>query len=491
MNRYLYIIILTLLSSEADAQATVADVPRLVVNISIDQLRSDYLETYMPLYGKDGFRKLMADGALYTNAEMPFAPVDRASATAALITGSAPFSNGIIAETWISRKSLQPISCVTEQMSLLTPRGDAPAPTNMLVSTIGDELKIASKNAAKVFSVAADADAAVLLAGHNADCAMWVSPESGLWTTSTYYNKITPSWVVTFNRANTPSSKLKTMNSLFGGRSRYADYVKSPIVNSDITNMALMCVASEHLGYDQTTDLLNIQYTGAISATVAPKDVYVKLDDAIGRLVTTIEQRIGAGRVLFVVSSTGYYDEETIDYKTYMVPAGTVYINRTANLLNMYLSAIYGQARYVEAFYDNHIYIDHKLIERKKVRLNEVLEKAREMLILSDGISDAHTVFSLADARDRHTQLLRNGTSATVSGDIIVDIDPGWKLLNEETNRQQPWKKCGAYTPIIIYGNGVKQKVVDEVVSVDRIAPTIANAIRIRAPNASKARPLR
>ena len=491
MNRYIYIIILSLLASEAEAQSVVADAPRLVVNISIDQLRSDYLETYMPLFGKDGFRRLIANGALYTSAEVPFVPVDRASATAALITGSSPFYNGITSETWISRKSLQPVSCTTEQSSLLTPRGDAPAPTNMLVSTIGDELKISTKNASKVYSVAAAADAAVLLAGHNADCALWVSSESGLWTTSTYYNKITPSWVVTFNRANTPSGKLKTMNSLFGGRSHYADYVKSPLVNSDITNMALMCVASEHLGYDQTPDLLNIQYTGAVTAIAGPKEVYQKLDDAIGRLVTTIEQRIGTGKVLFVVSSTGYYDEETIDYKPYMVPSGTVYINRTANLLNMYLSAIYGQARYVEAFYDNQIYIDHKLVERKKVRLNEVLEKAREMLILSDGISDAHTTFSLADTRDRHAQMLRSGSNTDVSGDIILDIAPGWKVLNEETHRQQPWKKYGAYTPIIIYGSGVKQKVVDIEVTIDRIAPTIANAIRIRAPNASKARALR
>ena len=177
MNRYIYIIILSLLASEAEAQSAVADAPRLVVNISIDQLRSDYLETYMPLFGKDGFRRLIANGALYTSAEVPFVPVDRASATAALITGSSPFYNGITSETWISRKSLQPVSCTTEQSSLLTPRGDAPAPTNMLVSTIGDELKISTKNASKVYSVAAAADAAVLLAGHNADCALWVSSE--------------------------------------------------------------------------------------------------------------------------------------------------------------------------------------------------------------------------------------------------------------------------------------------------------------------------
>ena len=32
--------------------------PRLVVNITIDQLRTDFLETFEPFYGTDGFKKI-------------------------------------------------------------------------------------------------------------------------------------------------------------------------------------------------------------------------------------------------------------------------------------------------------------------------------------------------------------------------------------------------------------------------------------------------
>lgn len=40
--------------------------PKLVVNILVDQLRDDYLEAFMPLYGNDGFKRLFKDGRVYT-----------------------------------------------------------------------------------------------------------------------------------------------------------------------------------------------------------------------------------------------------------------------------------------------------------------------------------------------------------------------------------------------------------------------------------------
>ena len=73
----------------AEAQTAPA-LPRLVVNVMIDQLRSDYMEAFFPLYGDRGFRRLMQEGCMYTNAEYPFARPDRASATACLHSGTTP-----------------------------------------------------------------------------------------------------------------------------------------------------------------------------------------------------------------------------------------------------------------------------------------------------------------------------------------------------------------------------------------------------------------
>ena len=45
--------------AEASGQEKIQYAPRLVVNITIDQLRTDYLDAFSPLYGQEGLKKLL------------------------------------------------------------------------------------------------------------------------------------------------------------------------------------------------------------------------------------------------------------------------------------------------------------------------------------------------------------------------------------------------------------------------------------------------
>ena len=83
------------------------EIPRLVVNILIDQLRSDYLETFSPLYGDGGFRQLMRGGRYYTQAVYAVAPRDRAVAAATWSTGAAAAEHGIVGERFLHRATLR------------------------------------------------------------------------------------------------------------------------------------------------------------------------------------------------------------------------------------------------------------------------------------------------------------------------------------------------------------------------------------------------
>ena len=76
--------------------------PRLVVNITIDQLRSDFLEAYAPLYGETGFKKLMTQGRVYENASYPLIQPDRASAISTILTGTVPYYHSIVGQSWIN-----------------------------------------------------------------------------------------------------------------------------------------------------------------------------------------------------------------------------------------------------------------------------------------------------------------------------------------------------------------------------------------------------
>lgn len=471
--------------------------PRLVVNISVDQLRGDLLKEFMPRFSETGLKKLLASGLVYENASVPFLPVDRASSSTSLITGSIPFYNGIPSAEWFSRKNSRKIQCTTDQLSLVSQRGGVVSPTNILSSTIGDELKIVTKNTGKVYSVASCCDAAIMLAGHSVDGAFWIDPQNGLWTTTTYYGNTHPQWMTSYNKANNFQSKTKAIKTPITGESRFADYLTSPYVNADVTAMALQCAINAGLGTDQTPDILSVQYYAGTCKNKSEYEsktelmnTYIQLDAALSKLITSLESRVGQKYILFVVSSTGYFNEPAIDYAQYKVPSGTVYINRTANLLNMYLSALYGQAHYVDGYVDNNIYLNHKIIEQKRLKMNEVLDRSREMLIMSDGISNAYTSLDLSSSKDTYTLLLHNGFNIDACGDLVVETAPGWKVLNEDTQKQQQWRQYGFTFPIIFYGSNVNHEVVNTPVTTDQIAPTICRSIHIRAPNACKSAPL-
>ena len=85
-----------------------------IFDIIIDQLRSDYMDAFTPLYGQGGFQRLKEQGRFYSQAEYPFSSPDKASAVACLMTGTSPYDNGIPGTHWLDRQTLRPVFCVDD-----------------------------------------------------------------------------------------------------------------------------------------------------------------------------------------------------------------------------------------------------------------------------------------------------------------------------------------------------------------------------------------
>lgn len=467
--KYLALILAALTTAEVQAYELA---PRLVVSITIDQLRSDYLEAFNNIYSTNGFKKILEGGLVYEGANYPFAPIDRSSATASLSTGTTPFFNGIIGGNWLDRKTLRPTGSVDDETYLSSP-------AKLRTSTVGDELKVSSQGKALVYSFAPTKESAILSAGHDADGAFWLD-NGGQWTGSVYYNKALPDWV-------------RTYNSEYGHVfKKHKDYQ----TNDNVVDMALTALRSTELGNDAVSDLLSITLTAEMPKGKVTGDwqkdmasVYQKLDFSLGRIITAVENRISLNEVLFVVTSTGYTEEKPEDLTRYRIPTGTFYINRTASLLNMYLGAIYGQGRYVEECYENELYLNHRLIEQKRLSMAEILTRSQEFLLQNAGVADVYTSSRLL-AGNNDILKIRGGYNPVLSGDIIINIAPGWRLLNETTQQTFTSRASVVPFPIIFFGGGIKHERVLSPVTVDRIAPTIAKTIRIRAPNACTAQPL-
>ena len=79
----LFILTLAPLSGDAQRQspahatatrAFASSKPKLVLVIVVDQFRYDYLERFGDLFGSGGFKRLLNEGALFTNANYDYVP---------------------------------------------------------------------------------------------------------------------------------------------------------------------------------------------------------------------------------------------------------------------------------------------------------------------------------------------------------------------------------------------------------------------------------
>ena len=455
-NGYLYITLLSLLglSGQTTAQ-TIAQAPKLVVAIAVDQLRTDHLEVYAPLYQPTGLKRMMAEGTVYNNASYRFQPVDHASAAASFATGATPYYNGITGKEWLDRNTLRPIKAV----------GNVPqnlGPIHLDTSTLGDELKIATNGVARVFAFATDAESAILSAGHAADGAAWIN--QGKWQTTDYYAPANQ-WLSGYCRLYPPTAD----------------------VNKSLTEIALKCCEQAGVGIDDRPDLVSITYR--VQPTM---EGYVALDRTMSELIEGITKQLPLDRVLFVLTSTGSAEEENEQNNNakYRIPTGRFNINRTASLLNIYLGATYGSDQYVEAIYGNQLFLNHKLLERKNINIGEMLRRAQEFLLLISGVRNVYTSHQLMTSDSYQLERIRNGFNVEKCGDLLIEIAPGWQLVNDETHTTVMSRVSNIPFPIIFFGATVKSQRIETPVTVDRVAPTLARAIRIRAPNACSAEPL-
>ena len=500
------------------AMAQTLAVPRLVVGISIDQLRSDYLNAFMPLYGDGGFKLLLEKGQVYSNVQYQHSPIDRASAVATIVTGTVPYNHGIIAEEWLNRAELHSSYCVDDRKYKGVETSDFSSPKNLLVSTIGDELKAATRGKGLVYSVAPNRDAAILAAGHAADWALWIDNQTGRWAGTTYYGDA-PAWMRYlenngiagrissvawkpysdtaggYNYYLTTTQKPFSHN--FTGDSKYRVFKTSGLVNEEMTKAARYCLENGSAGMDEVTDFLSVCYyaggfAGTTATTTELQDTYQRLDEEIAHLLKKIDELVGLDKTLIYLTSTGYDDIGTAeDLTKYRIPTGEFNINRCATLLTMYLCAIFGNGQYVESYYGNQVYLNHKLLEQKQLKLAEVLGHCEDFLFQFSGVRDVFTAHRITQgAWTPGISTIRNGFNPKCSGDILIQVQPGWNLVNEDRHTKKLQRDSFFEFPLIFFGYTIKAEKVDVPVTVDCIAPTVAHHIRIRAPNACSASPL-
>ncbi len=171
-----------------------ADKPSLVVVISVDQMRADYLDRFRPWFGEDGFNRFLQKGARFTQARQRHATTFTGPGHASIGTGLDPRDHGIIGNLWYDKRGGESIYCVEDRAVkwIGAPDGApqipiAPAsPVNLDATSLGDRLKERFPGA-RVIGLALKDRAAVLMAGRKADAALWFEERFERFVTSSYY----------------------------------------------------------------------------------------------------------------------------------------------------------------------------------------------------------------------------------------------------------------------------------------------------------------
>src|SRR5215510_4493680 len=146
--------------------------PRLILVLSIDQLRFDHLTHFAPLY-KGGLKRLLDHAAVFTDAKYRHSMTETGPGHSVILSGRHPSHSGIVANEWYDPYLHKLVNVVDDPVqSPVGGTGRSASPANALSFTIGDVLK-AGNPQTHVIGVSLKDRSAILMAGRRADAAYW------------------------------------------------------------------------------------------------------------------------------------------------------------------------------------------------------------------------------------------------------------------------------------------------------------------------------
>ncbi|HEX5964309.1 MAG TPA: alkaline phosphatase family protein, partial [Pyrinomonadaceae bacterium] len=364
--------------------------PRLVLLIVVDQFRYDYLERFGDLFVANGLKRLMREGASWTQSNYDHFPTYTAPGHGTMMTGAYPAETGIVGNEWPDRATGKKVSSVSDTAEKLlggNPTDRASSPRRLMSSTIGDELRLVTNDRSKVIGVSVKDRSAILPSGRNANAAFWFSVTSGTMVSSTYYFDQLPAWVSNFNnprpadqyfgkkwerllseseyikRAGPDSPTWETVtasgdtnafpHTVTGGASApgpafYNAFDHTPFSNELILSFAQQTISNEQLGQDDDTDVLTVSFSGNdyVGHRYGPysqeaMDVTLRTDRQIAALLDFVQAKVGLANTL--IAFTADHGVAPIPEHSGAIGLGGARI-KTADLLNTIRAAI--TARY-------------------------------------------------------------------------------------------------------------------------------------------------
>lgn len=539
--RIILLLLVTVFLSATAAPTARADQPKLIVFITIDQLRGDMPWRFRHRFGDGGFRYLMGEGTSYTNAYYRHSTTFTAVGHASLATGGNALQHGLAGNDWHDYATGKQVYCVEDDRHTLIgkePKAHAGmSPRNLTASTFGDEVILSTGGKSRVFSISIKDRGAILPGGHRGK-SFWYSSSSGQFVTSTYYYPEYPSWVTAWNKANHAAAYKGKEWTLLQDRSTYIygdrddepwekSYKKlgrtfpHPLSNDDEKafyaglrytpmgdelTLAFVkeLVDQEKLGTGPTTDVLAVSFsvTDYIGHAFGPdsleaEDNLLRLDRTLADFFEFLDKKFDLDNVVIALSSDHGIDSVPERTQKLGMDAGRHRPDKFIETVNEGLKKRFNiQDNLVKVFWNPSLYLDLDAVGRAGLEVEKVEVALREEILKVPGVRFAVTRTDLlkgnVTSEPMHAKLQR-AFHPTRSGNVLFVQDVGWYLYPKPDEfaamHGSPYD-YDTYVPVMFAGHKIEHRVVDRDVAPEDIASTITTYLGIKPPSGSTGVPL-
>lgn len=463
--------------------------PKLILQVTVDQLRADLPRRYMSKMSEGGFKYLYDQGIVYEDAHHAHSNTETIVGHTTLATGAYPSRHGLIGNVWFDRTTghmtyniedarypLLTEGADVDKATEIDPtqraaRSDGRSPAAILVSTFSDELSIHTDKKSKIFGVSVKDRGAVSMAGH-AGKAFWFSKAKGEFVTSSFYYDKYPAWVNAFNTTKPalayenkhwelmykPSEYMfgdkddQPWETALGGFGRVFPHAYgtadgkyfttfltlSPAGDELTLNFAKELIANEDIGKDNVTDYLSVSfsstdYVGHVfgPSSLEAEDNLLRLDKTLEDLFTFVDKNVGLENTLIVLSSDHGGPEAPPQVNEYGIEADYVdpeTWDKTQGIEKLKKEFGIGK-ELIQAFNPPYIYLNKEIIKEKGLNLAQVEEVVANEIMKFKGVNNAVSSTALMEGRVANTEdmlLILNSHNVKRSGDIFILFEPNW-----------------------------------------------------------------
>ena len=489
--------------------------PRLVLLVVVDQLAYNYIERFDALYD-GGFRRLLDEGASFSNAKYRHGATVTAAGHATISSGRFPSHTGMVNNAWRGydpTEKFTNINCVADFTEGLRPiggEGAVASPKNMLADSIGDLLK-RQHQGSKVVSISWKDRAANLMAGREADAAFWFSSACGCFITSSHFVDETPEWLAAFNSSDTVRQyagkdwERSKSPSLYEQHARsdafpgepaqdaifphtmpvtpelYGQMNRSPFSDAVLLEGAKAMLDAYELGQDDEPDILAIGFsaTDYVGHRWGPysqeaMDNHLRLDALLGELFELIDERVGLDQTV-VALSADHGATELVEFREGWKRVSPRELAAIVNeAVAKEIPALEKAAAAVSA---GSVYLNLPAIEDADANVTQVAAIAKQALLAHSEVAEVFTHDDLKspDGSGEYWQLLRNSFFERRSPHLLVRLKDG-RFPGNGAGHGSPYER-DRHVPLILMGKGVQPGRYASEAGPDEIAPTLARLL--------------